>query len=632
MLPSTQPVLSIHEPLLVNTLGHCAGAIVFGIFLALVIRDRQRGNRLLMAAAVLALLWNAGSLAVLLLPARGMLGPAVAAFSFSVLSLLPAVLLHLSLQGTLPAAVVTGYLLSFAAIVAHLSEALRPDLDLHKTALLLVTAGFAVLTGVSVLRVLLHGGEETRGRTSRIVGSMCLLLFAISFAHFGSNHPAEAWSKELVVHHAGIPLALLILLQDYRFVLLDAFVRFLANVMVAAVLSFGALELLLRLHPADRATYADPLLGALMIAGGCLLLIAFAFLRGGVQEWLTRVVFRRGDLESLIQEIHLHAVTLSGESAFLPWVAGRVAELLRVSRFDLVDAANLKPIAEQELAYPALANELALIRTMPGIRWVEVVVPLRLSPQDVRFLLLGRRRGGRRYLSEDLRSLSRLSALIVEEVERFRSAEMQRLVSQAELRALQSQINPHFLFNALNTVYGMIPRDAGDARRTVQNLSDIFRYFLQSDRTFIPLAEEMKIVHAYLEIEHLRLGTRLRTQIDMDESLAEVPIPILSIQPLVENAIKHGIAARPDGGRLRIAIRRAEQEVVISVENSGAEMRASAALAVAAGVGVGLTNVTRRLQLCYGSQAGVVLQSGASGTSAQFSVPAPKLVPSLPGR
>ena len=74
MSPATQPALSIHEPLLVNTLGHCAGAIVFGIFLALVIRDRQRGSRLLMAAAVLALLWNAGSLAVLLLPSHGMLG------------------------------------------------------------------------------------------------------------------------------------------------------------------------------------------------------------------------------------------------------------------------------------------------------------------------------------------------------------------------------------------------------------------------------------------------------------------------------------------------------------------------------------------------------------------------------
>src|SRR6202035_5000156 len=121
--------------------------------------------------------------------------------------------------------------------------------------------------------------------------------------------------------------------------------------------------------------------------------------------------------------------------------------------------------------------------------------------------------GGRRYLSEDLQALSRLTAAIVEQVERFRNSEMQRLVSQAELRALQSQINPHFLFNALNTLYGTIPREASTARRIVLNLADIFRYFLQSDKTFVPLAQEMQIVRAYLEVEQSRLGNRLHVDI-----------------------------------------------------------------------------------------------------------------------
>ena len=89
---------------------------------------------------------------------------------------------------------------------------------------------------------------------------------------------------------------------------------------------------------------------------------------------------------------------------------------------------------------------------------------------------------------------------------------MNRLVSQAELRALQSQINPHFLFNALNTLYGTIPREAAGARRMVLNLAEIFRYFLQSDKTFVPLAQEMQIVRAYLEVEQLRLGDRLSVE------------------------------------------------------------------------------------------------------------------------
>ena len=90
--------------------------------------------------------------------------------------------------------------------------------------------------------------------------------------------------------------------------------------------------------------------------------------------------------------------------------------------------------------------------------------------------------------------LSRLTSVILEQVERFRNLEMQRLVSQAELRALQSQINPHFLFNALNTLYGIIPREASGARKTVLNLAEIFRYFLQSERSFIQLSEELEIV------------------------------------------------------------------------------------------------------------------------------------------
>ncbi|HEY2014862.1 MAG TPA: histidine kinase, partial [Bryobacteraceae bacterium] len=132
---------------------------------------------------------------------------------------------------------------------------------------------------------------------------------------------------------------------------------------------------------------------------------------------------------------------------------------------------------------------------------------------------------------------------------------MRRLVSQAELRALQSQINPHFLFNALNTLYGTIPREAVGARRMVLNLADMFRYFLQSDKTFVPLSQEMQIVRAYLEVEQYRLGNRLEMEIQVDDAALEVPIPVLSIQPLVENAIKHGLSLRTEPGYILIQAR-----------------------------------------------------------------------------
>ena len=103
------------------------------------------------------------------------------------------------------------------------------------------------MTAIAVARHLLKGGDGTRGRMSRTLASMCLMLFAITFSHL-SQEPAGAWSKELLLHHAGIPLALLILLQDYRFVFLDAFIRFLANVILAAVMAFASVRLAMRLR------------------------------------------------------------------------------------------------------------------------------------------------------------------------------------------------------------------------------------------------------------------------------------------------------------------------------------------------------------------------------------------------
>jgi LytS/YehU family sensor histidine kinase len=273
------------------------------------------------------------------------------------------------------------------------------------------------------------------------------------------------------------------------------------------------------------------------------------------------------------------------------------------------------------LLFPVPASDIPALRSSPDFAWAEAVIPLRLGHADIRYVLVGRRRGGRRYLSEDLQSLSRLSAAIVEQVERFRNSEMQRLVSQAELRALQSQINPHFLFNALNTLYGIIPREALGARKTVLNLSEIFRYFLQSERTFIRLSEELEIVKAYLEIERLRLGPRLETEVTVDEAALSVFIPVLSIQPLVENAIKHGLSAKSDRGRLAVTARLVGEEVVIAVNDTGYGSTVQKPSSHRPGAGVGLANVKRRLQLCFGPNADLIMESTPVGTRVQFSVP-----------
>ncbi len=104
-------------------------------------------------------------------------------------------------------------------------------------------------------------------------------------------------------------------------------------------------------------------------------------------------------------------------------------------------------------------------------------------------------------------------------MEHIREVETRRLISRAELRALQAQIHPHFLFNTFNKLYGLIPRHISGARQMLLNLAEAFRYFLQSDKTFVPLEEKLRIVKAYLAIEELRLGDKLRISVDIDNDV-----------------------------------------------------------------------------------------------------------------
>jgi two-component system LytT family sensor kinase len=250
--------------------------------------------------------------------------------------------------------------------------------------------------------------------------------------------------------------------------------------------------------------------------------------------------------------------------------------------------------------------------------WVQAVLPMRFAQGDTHYLQLGPRHGGRRYLSEDFGVLDRFRAAVIEHVEQLRSVQMQSLVSQAELKTLQAQINPHFLFNSLNTLYGTIDRSNVEARRLVLNLSDIFRYLLHSERTFIEIEEELRIVRAYLEIEELRLGPKLRTEIDIDDAALHVTIPVLSIQPLVENAVKHGVASRMGTGFVRLTIRAAADGLSVEVVNSG---ECDVQMLTNPAHGIGLTNVRRRLALCYGDQTRFETRVANGVTSVGFTLP-----------
>jgi two-component system, LytTR family, sensor kinase len=580
----------VNESTLVNTLGHSAGVLIFGIFLVLLLRDRAarrlRSGVKSMVAALLALMWNLASLIVL-----GSVSPdtwfirITIAIGFSALSLLPAVLFDLCLQRRHRPLVQGGYALSGFATVLHIAEVFRDSASYHRWAMISITIGFGMLTLIAA--VLVYREQHDRATTSRVVGTMSLFLLAMSFVHLGSGHARQVWSHELAFHHAAIPLALLVLLQDYRFVLLDAFFRFLANVFLAAVFVSAAVEAWrLELLPAADT----PFHVALLLAGACLMLVLFALARGGVQRALTRLIFRRPNEELLIRDLK---TPIHSEEEYISLAVARLGEFMGA---------------------PARVTAGAVDAQDQG---AEAVVPLRTGSGGSLSVLLGRRTGGRRYLSEDLQALARVAAVIGEQLEQYRDLETRRLVAQAELRALQSQIHPHFLFNALNALYGIIPREARGARETVLNLADIFRYFLETKKTLVPLEEEMHIVKAYLDVERLRLGDKLRIEISVTPEAKSVPIPILSIQPLVENAVKHGIAPLAGGGLIQISASiGSEGALLISVCDSGPGFSKGDR------TGIGLENVERRLELCYGGDAGLTIESDGTLTEVSVRIPA----------
>jgi two-component system, LytTR family, sensor kinase len=580
------------EPILVNALGHTAGAVVFGIFLFLLLKDSSAGrdSRLSILAAALSFVWNLGSLIGLTLSSGTASANAVTAASFGALSLLPAVLLNIALDRKHPLIYWSGYACSAAAVVLHVAEPLVGDPTFHKRAITLIEFGFTLLTALAAVAI---AREGQRRNLPRVLGTMGLALFAVSFVHFGTGHEHTLWSSELFIHHAGLPLALFVLLQDHRFVLLDAFVRFLANVLLSAVMTFAAFRAFEWLYP-TRGSVVE----ALILAALAALLILFAVFRGALQSWLTRVVFRHQDWDAAIEQIRTGSLAHGSLEDFLDWATKAAAGFVDAEQYTLTADADRKPA------------------------WAEASVAVRVMRASPRVIWLGRRRGGRRYLSEDFDFLGRVGAAISQRVEELHTQQMESLVTQAELRALQSQINPHFLFNALNTLYGVIPRQSADARRMVRNLAEMFRYSLQVEGSLVPLERELQIVDAYLEIEQLRMGDRLRVEKQVDPAALRVPIPVFSIQPLVENAIKHGVSPNPEGGLLRVTIGMQGEQLAVSIEDSG---RGAAAHVASPTGGVGMTNVRKRLELCYGSAARLEADFEDSGSRVELIVPAPAL-------
>src|SRR5262249_26527492 len=161
------------------------------------------------------------------------------------------------------------------------------------------------------------------------------------------------------------------------------------------------------------------------------------------------------------------------------------------------------------------------------------------------------------------------------------------------MRALQAQINPHFLFNTLNVLASLIHSNPPKAERVTEELADVFRYALESTRTeWVKLDEELHFLESYLEIEKARFEERLTYSFDIDPEIRSLKIPPMILQPLVENAIKHGIGPKVVGGEVRIRARLTQNQVLLTIEDTGVGRHATTARQ--RGAGIALSNVRER--------------------------------------
>jgi two-component system, LytTR family, sensor kinase len=194
-----------------------------------------------------------------------------------------------------------------------------------------------------------------------------------------------------------------------------------------------------------------------------------------------------------------------------------------------------------------------------------------------------------------------IKAMLDLEAERARSVRALKLADGARLRALQSQLNPHFLFNALNGIATLIREgDRTKAADTVDTLSDFLRLTLQKlDSPEIPVREELVFVEQYLRIQRLRFGSSLQATVQADPETHDAMVPTLILQPLVENAVRHGVLARAQGGSLSVSIRRCDEVLVITVEDDGPGLEDEGARPY----GVGFKNSAERLAALYGDDA-----------------------------
>ena len=623
---------------LLNLVGLSTGIVLYAMLLTMVVRAGRapgvaRFDPLLLATALLGLTWNLCALPAYELPKIGIEGPftLLIAAGFSALGFLPAVVVHSVLRGERDSASIRGWPKRTVACAAYVMSAIAAALHAHAAwinAPLPSPFGMRLLT-YAFIALVIPLAAVTRGQPGerRALWAAALSIFAVSALHLSQLHQGDAsWLVELLGHHASLPLAFAILYQDFPFALADLFLKralTLVALVGAALLGMAAIS---TIHSPGLPLRDPRDIGALVTlwVGTALL---YPKIRGVVSWFVDTVLLSRPDYATLRDDIGRRIQRHQDISLMLDDVCVQLAPALsaRSVRWREEQGPRATRIEEAE---------------RPGTAAAAVNVPVAEPPHYV--LEVSGLVGGRRLLSDDHAAIDAVASLagrridairLMEEryTRELREQEIGKLATEAELRALRAQINPHFLFNALTTIGHLIQTAPPRALDTLMRLTALLRSVLRSEGEFTTLGREIELIESYLDIEHARFEQRLRVRIDVPPALRRLRVPPLLLQPIVENAVKHGISPLRRGGEVTVTARLdgapGARTLVLVVHDTGAgvsefDLRTSRAR------GVGLSNVERRLACQYGDTASLSMDSAPdAGTTVQIRIPAGSALP-----
>ena len=397
-----------------------------------------------------------------------------------------------------------------------------------------------------------------------------------------------------------------------RFRAADVFAKQALRLVAGAVVAL--LASLVILGPVALIGQTDaPGRGARIVAAAILVGCAM-LLYGRVAKWtdivVERRIFGKPDARLAIREFRDRLGLLDSRSEVLIAMQTLAAQVLGMKPEELLIQGGIRcneELTGLAIPIPFQGDALQLVVSLMENRKI-------LLTAEIDFLQEIALQAGRR-LDELGREEERIESIRLE-------GRLSQQLAQAELRALRAQINPHFLFNSLNTIAALIATEPEKAETITVRLASIFRYvLLHTDRPLSSLDEEMGFLRTYLDIEQIRFGERLLVEFDVESSITHTAVPTLILQPLVENAIKHGIAPKVGKSRILVRAKRQRDSILLSVEDDGIglsgqrDQNRRSLPGAEPGAGVGLQNIRERLKTMYGGDAILSLVDIRSGGS-----------------